>query len=144
MLKKALLLSLLVGTALCKPLHKRWDDLKVKHAWVDGVPKGWEVIGLAPSSERLTVRIGLKQDGIEDLVSHLYAVSDPNHNRYGSLFDVVQCWLNGSTQSFVASDMASTSPKNKLTSSPLLTQTQPVSWRIGFRIMTSFTALNAK
>ena len=144
MLKKALLLSLLVGTALCKPLHKRWDDLKVKHAWVDGVPKGWEVIGPAPSTERLTVRIGLKQDGIDDLVSHLYAVSDPNHNRYGSLFDVVQCWLNDSTRSFFAPDTANTSPKSKSTRSPPLTQIQPVLWRTGFRIMTSFTTPNAK
>lgn len=81
MFKNALVLSLLVGTALCKPLYKRWDDFRVKHAWVDGTPKGWEVIGPAPSDHRLTVRIGLKQDGIDDLITNLYAVSDPNHRR---------------------------------------------------------------
>ena len=81
MFKNALVLSLLLGAALCKPLHKRWDDFKVKHAWVDGVPKGWEAIGPAPSDHRLAVRIGMKQDGIYDLIAHLYAVSDPNHHR---------------------------------------------------------------
>jgi hypothetical protein len=140
MLKSALLLFLFVGTSLCKPLHKRWDDLKVKHAWVDGIPKGWEVVGPAPSEERLAVRIGLKQDGIDDLISHLYAVSDPNHDRYGSY----SVWLDRSTQSFFASDTASTSPKHKSTLSPLLTQIRPVSWRTGFRIMTSFIPPNAK
>lgn len=84
MLKNALFLSLLVGAALCKPLHRRWDDFKVKHEWIDGAPRGWEVVGPAPSDERLAVRIGLKQDGIDDLVAHLYAVSDPNHHRYGT------------------------------------------------------------
>lgn len=84
MLKNALLLFLLVGHALCKPLHKRWDDLKVKHAWANGVPNGWEVVGPAPAEEKLAVRIGLKQDGIDDLISHLYAVSDPSHHRYGT------------------------------------------------------------
>ena len=79
MLKTALVLSLLVGLMLCKPLHRRWDDFKVKHAWVDGVPKGWEAIGPAPSDHRLTVRIGLKQGGIDDLIAHLYAVSDPRN-----------------------------------------------------------------
>ena len=82
MFKSVLLLSLFVGSTLCKPLHKRWDDFKVKHAWVDGVPKGWEVVGPAPSNERLPVRIGLRQDGIDDLVAHLYAVSDPSNRRY--------------------------------------------------------------
>jgi len=81
MLKNAFFLAFLVGTALCKPLHKRWDDLKVKHVWVDGVPKGWEAVGPAPLEQRLTVRIGLKQDGIDDLIEHLYAVSDPRHHR---------------------------------------------------------------
>ena len=61
----------------------------VKHAWVDSVLMGWEVIGLAPLKERLTVRRELKKDVIDDLVSHLYALSDsPYHNRYGSLFIV--------------------------------------------------------
>ena len=83
MLGNALLLLLLIGTALCKPLHKRWDDVKTKHAWTDGAPAGWEVVGPAPSEERLTVRIGLKQDKFDDLVEHLYAVSDPSHHRCG-------------------------------------------------------------
>jgi len=81
MLNLSLALSLLVGITFCKPVHKRWDDFTVKHAWVDGVPEGWETIGPAPSEQRLTVRIGLKQDGIDDLITHLHAVSDPNHYR---------------------------------------------------------------
>jgi tripeptidyl-peptidase-1 len=84
MLKNALVLSLLVGATLCKPLHKRWDDFKVKHAWVDGVPKGWETVGPAPLEQRLTVRIGLSQDGIDDLIANLYMVSDPSHHRYAA------------------------------------------------------------
>ena len=67
---------------MCNPLHKRWDDFKVKHAWADGVPRGWEAVGPAPLEQRLTVRIGLRQDGIDDLIEHLYAVSDPSHHRY--------------------------------------------------------------
>ena len=81
MFKTALVLSLLVGATLCNPVQKRWDDFKVKHAWADGVPEGWETIGPAPSDYRLSVRIGLKQDKIDDLISHLYAVSDPNNDR---------------------------------------------------------------
>ena len=81
MLKNAFVLSLLVGAALCKPLYKRWDDFKVKHAWVEGVPKGWKVVGPAAPDHRLTVRIGLKQDGMDELIAHLYTVSDPNHHR---------------------------------------------------------------
>jgi tripeptidyl-peptidase-1 len=81
MLGNTLFLVLVVGTALCKPLYERWDDVKTKHAWTDGTPEGWEVVGPAPSGERLAVRIGLKQDKFEDLVEHLYAVSDPNHDR---------------------------------------------------------------
>ena len=81
MFKGALVLSLLIRAALCKPLYKRWDDFKVKHAWVDGVPKGWEAIGPAAPDHRLTVRIGLKQDRIDNLIAHLYAVSDPDNDR---------------------------------------------------------------
>ena len=87
MLKNALILSLLVGATLCKPLYKRWDDFRVKHAWTDGVPKGWEVVGPAPLEQRLTVRIGLNQGGIDDLVAHLYMASAPSHHRYAA-FDV--------------------------------------------------------
>ena len=49
----------------------------MKHVWVDGVPKGWEAVGPAPSDHSLTMKIGLKQDGIDDLIGHLYAVGDP-------------------------------------------------------------------
>lgn len=105
MLKKALVLSLLVGATWCKPLHKRWDsDFKVKHAWIDGVPKGWEAVGPAPLEQRLTVRIGLNQDGIDDLITHLYMTSDPSHHRY-----VASCiYAVGINSSLVASGTVNT------------------------------------
>ena len=84
MLKKNLILSLLVGATLCRQPHKRWDDFEVRHEWVKGAPSGWEVLDPAPSDERLTVRIGLKQHGLEDLIEHLHAVSDPSHPQYAS------------------------------------------------------------
>ncbi|THH10355.1 hypothetical protein EW145_g1384 [Phellinidium pouzarii] len=65
------------------PLLRRWDDFEVKHAWVD-VPSGW-VIHSDPSPDHtLDLRIGLKQDKFEELVDHLYQVSDPSHERYGA------------------------------------------------------------
>ena len=84
MLKNILVLSLLVGATLCRHLQKRWDDFKVKHEWIEGAPRGWKVLGPAPSDERLNVRIGLKEDRIEDLIENLFAVSDPSHHRYAA------------------------------------------------------------
>ena len=79
--------------AAAQELGRHQCQTHVGRRRADGMGGYWSsVLG-----ERLTVRIGLKQDGTCDLVSHLYAVSDPNHNRYGSLSDVVQRWLNGST-----------------------------------------------
>ena len=80
-LKNAFVPPLLLGAALCELPRKRWVDFKVRHAWVGGIPQGWEAIGPAPSDHRLTARIGLKHDGIEVLIGHLYAVIGPNHHR---------------------------------------------------------------
>lgn len=33
---------------------------------------------------QITLRIGLKQHGFDELVNHLYEVSDPSHSRYGA------------------------------------------------------------
>ncbi|KAL7280332.1 hypothetical protein ACG7TL_005249 [Trametes sanguinea] len=78
----ALLLAL-VHLAVANPLaSKRWDDLEVKHAWVE-VPRGWELHGPAPADYTFDMRIGLKQDRFDDLVAALYEVSDPSHEKYG-------------------------------------------------------------
>lgn len=71
----------LAPVALTKPLAKRWDDFQVKHTWVE-TPSGWEVHGDAPADHRIDMRIGLKQDKFDELVEHLYQVSDPSHERY--------------------------------------------------------------
>ena len=73
--------------ALAKPLiSKRWDDFEVKHAWAD-VPNGWELHGPAPSDYTFDMRIGLKQDRFDDLVTALYEVSDPYHSKYVQVDD---------------------------------------------------------
>ncbi|KAI0741645.1 peptidase S8/S53 domain-containing protein [Daedaleopsis nitida] len=73
----------LVQLALSKPLaSKRWDDLEIKHAWEE-IPRGWELHGPAPSDYTFDMRIGLKQNRFDELVTALYEVSDPAHARYG-------------------------------------------------------------
>jgi hypothetical protein len=59
---------------------KRRDDFVVKHAWKD-IPKGWRWHGPAPDDHTLEMRIGLKQDRLDELISTLYEVSDPGHRR---------------------------------------------------------------
>lgn len=64
-----------------KPVSlRRWDDLQVKHAWVE-VPRGWELHGPAPANYRFDLRIGLKQARFDELVTALYEVSDPTHEK---------------------------------------------------------------
>ncbi|KAF9643216.1 subtilisin-like protein [Thelephora ganbajun] len=72
-------------SAVSKPLglDKRWEELKVKHEWVD-VPKGWVQVGRPPTDYPLKMNIGLKQERFDELLEHLYEVSDPEHHRYGS------------------------------------------------------------
>nr|GAT56545.1 subtilisin-like protein [Mycena chlorophos] len=62
--------------------EKRWDDVEVKHAWVQ-VPKGWEYHSAPSPDYMLELRIGLKQDKLDDLIQALYEVSDPIHAKYG-------------------------------------------------------------
>ncbi|KAJ7036507.1 peptidase S8/S53 domain-containing protein [Mycena alexandri] len=74
---------LLAGLCGAKPLSgKRWNDLAVKHAWVE-TPRGWEFHSKPPGDHLLDMRIGLKQAKLEELISSLYEVSDPAHERYG-------------------------------------------------------------
>jgi tripeptidyl-peptidase-1 len=45
------------------------------------VPRGWELHGPAPDYYTMDMRIGLKQDKLDELISSLYEVSDPAHKR---------------------------------------------------------------
>ena len=70
----------LFGLTTASPLSKRWEELRTKHEWPE-IPTGWEDKGPASPDAVLDLRIGLKQDGFDELVDHLYAVSDPRHER---------------------------------------------------------------
>ncbi|KAJ7230500.1 peptidase S8/S53 domain-containing protein [Mycena pura] len=66
-----------------KPLtSNRWNDVAVKHAWVE-TPRGWEFHSVPPADHLLEMRIGLKQNKLDELITSLYEVSDPAHERYG-------------------------------------------------------------
>src|ERR1700732_5616174 len=71
----------LVRLCVSKPLSKRWDNLSVKHSWTE-IPHGWEMHGHAPANHSMDMRIGLKQDKLDELISSLYEVSEPAHERY--------------------------------------------------------------
>ncbi|KAJ7780215.1 peptidase S8/S53 domain-containing protein [Mycena maculata] len=73
----------LVQLSIANPLaSKRWNDPAVKHAWVE-TPRGWEFHSAPPPDHLFDMRIGLKQNKLEELISSLYEVSDPAHERYG-------------------------------------------------------------
>ena len=59
---------------------KRWEELKVKHEWID-VPRGWIEIGRPPVDYSLKLNIGLKKERFGELLEHLYEISDPEHHR---------------------------------------------------------------
>ena len=63
-----------VPAHLTKPL--------TKHSWVQ-IPRGWEEHSVPPADHPITLKIALKQDGIDELVKTLYEVSDPGHEKYG-------------------------------------------------------------
>jgi tripeptidyl-peptidase-1 len=70
-----------VQLCVSKPLFKRWDDLSVKHSWSE-IPRGWELYGPAPANYSMDMRVGLKQDKLDELIASLYEVSDPAHERH--------------------------------------------------------------
>ncbi|KAJ6485625.1 peptidase S8/S53 domain-containing protein [Mycena sanguinolenta] len=83
MLLLSTLVVALAGFSSAKPLSdKRWNDVSVKHRWVE-IPRGWEFQSTPPEDHLLEMRIGLKQNKLEELVSALYEVSDPTHEKYG-------------------------------------------------------------
>jgi len=67
------------GLKLLGP-DRRWEELKVKHEWSD-VPKGWVEVGRPPADHLLKINLGLRQDRFDELLGHLYEVSDPEHHR---------------------------------------------------------------
>lgn len=84
-----LLAAVLLPFVDAKPLlNKRWTDYEVKHAW-NSVPKGWKCQGPAPATHLLDMRIALKQDRFDDLVTALNEVSDPMHEKYVSMLPVM-------------------------------------------------------
>ncbi|KIM88198.1 hypothetical protein PILCRDRAFT_62783 [Piloderma croceum F 1598] len=83
MIWSAVVVFALVQRCVSKPLAKRWDDFAVKHSWTE-IPRGWELHGPAPADHSMDMRIGLKQDRLDELISTLYKVSDPAHERYGA------------------------------------------------------------
>lgn len=70
----------LTAVALTVPPHL--SRLLTKHAWLQ-IPHGWEEYSTPTSDHPITLKIALRQDGIEQLVKALYEVSDPAHEKYG-------------------------------------------------------------
>ena len=62
-------------------LLRRWDNLAVKHSW-SSIPHGWEHKAAAPSNHVLELRVGLKQNRIDELIDNLMEISDPKSSRY--------------------------------------------------------------
>ena len=81
MLWSSLLVLGLVQLGTSRILLKRWDNLALKHAW-PAVPHGWGHIAPAPSNLVLKLRLGLKQNRIDDLIDNLIEISDPTNPRY--------------------------------------------------------------
>jgi tripeptidyl-peptidase-1 len=81
MLWSSLLVLGLVQLGTSITLLKRWDNFALKHAWPE-VPHGWEHTAPAPSNYLLELRIGLRQNRINDLIDNLMEISDPTSPRY--------------------------------------------------------------
>ncbi|GLB42698.1 putative pro-kumamolisin, activation domain [Lyophyllum shimeji] len=78
----AVLLSCLVPLFASKPLSRRWNEVVEKHSWAE-IPRGWEYHSPAPAEYTFDIRLGLKQDKMDDLVANLMETSDPSHPSYG-------------------------------------------------------------
>ncbi|KAK2465693.1 hypothetical protein APHAL10511_002237 [Amanita phalloides] len=64
------------------PLYRRWDDLVEKHSWEE-IPKGWKFETPASPDHVFDLRIGLKQDKLDQVIFNLMETSNPFHERYG-------------------------------------------------------------
>ena len=87
MLWSSVFVAGLVQLCMSKEVFKRWDDFSVKHSWAE-VPSGWELQGPAPEEHLINLRIGLKQDKLDELIASLYEVSQPQHPKYGQHLSV--------------------------------------------------------
>lgn len=86
-------LPVLALSVLVAPAHL--SEPALKHAWSQ-IPDGWEIHGTPASNHPITLKIGLKQSRIDDLIATLYNVSDPFHPNYGqhlSRLCVIQVFL---------------------------------------------------
>jgi tripeptidyl-peptidase-1 len=81
MIWSTVLIAVFAQLCISKPLSKRWNDFSLKHSWNE-VPRGWQHHGPAPPEYTMDLRIGLRQDKLDELISSLYEVSDPAHARY--------------------------------------------------------------
>ena len=70
--------------------------LEVKHAWKQ-IPEGWELHDTPSTDHLVPLRIGLKQNRLDELISTLYRVSDPLHPQYGQhlsrLYDFITIYF---------------------------------------------------
>ncbi|KAJ7821185.1 subtilisin-like protein [Mycena olivaceomarginata] len=76
------LVSVLPLAVFAFALPSKDCEHKVKEAVVP--PRHWVVSGPAPPDHLIKLRIGLPQPNFDVLEDHLYAVSDPYHERYGA------------------------------------------------------------
>ncbi|KAK7053947.1 Tripeptidyl-peptidase sed2 [Favolaschia claudopus] len=74
--------SVLAFSALALALPSQNCEHKVKETIVP--PRGWTIFGPAPPDHLIKLRIGLPQSNFDLLEEHLYAISDPYHDRYGA------------------------------------------------------------
>ena len=77
---RALLSILFAAHACAVPAHV--TETLVKHAWAQ-IPRGWEEIGIPSPDHPVTLKIGLKQHKMEELIDTLHQVSNPFHPNYG-------------------------------------------------------------
>ena len=98
-------------STVSKPLNldKRWEDLEVKHEWTH-VPRGWVEVGRPPADYPLKINIGLKQGRFDELLEHLYEVSDPEHYRYAPIH---VCYAQYSLTRPECPDMETTSRRRR-------------------------------
>ncbi|KIJ54289.1 hypothetical protein M422DRAFT_201377 [Sphaerobolus stellatus SS14] len=82
MLVSAIVLALAAFGASTSPLQAS-DAFQLKHSWAE-IPNGWEMHSIPPPDHLIDLRIGLKESKIDELIGHLYEVSDPAHPRYGN------------------------------------------------------------
>lgn len=65
---------------LASPHASRWNDFKVKHAWVD-VPTDWVLHDEPASDATIDLRLAMKPEDDTAIIDALYEVSDPLHPR---------------------------------------------------------------